>query len=70
VAALGTTASAGAAVPNSGCPTGFELAPTSIIGNPTGQIIDLNNDQMVCIKFVTNPALPPGSFIFIDNTTP
>jgi hypothetical protein len=71
LAVLGAGGTAGASVPNSGCPTGFELAPTSIIGpGSSGQVIDLNNDQMICVKFISNPGIPPGSFIFIDNTTP
>jgi hypothetical protein len=71
LAVVGAAAPAGASVPNSGCPTGFDLVSTSILGeNFSGQLIDLNNDELMCIRFLPSPPFPEGSFVFIDNTTP
>jgi hypothetical protein len=70
-AVVGAAAPAGASVPNSGCPTGFERVSTSILGeNFSGQLIDLNNDELMCIRFLPSPPFGEGSFVFIDNTTP
>jgi hypothetical protein len=60
----------GGSFPNAGCPVGFELAPVTVLGpNFSGQVTDVNNDEMICIKTLKGSGFP-GDFIFIDNTTP
>jgi hypothetical protein len=60
------TAAPAEAAPGSGCPNGFMLAPISVLGDDfDGNADQVNNDGMVCIRFVR-----PGIGIFIDNTAP
>jgi hypothetical protein len=54
------------AAAGSGCPMGFTLAPVSVLGTDfTGVADQVNNDGLVCIRFLRN-----GSGVFIDNVTP
>lgn len=65
--AVAASASAGAA-PGTGCPPGFELKPESFLGEGfVGKVVDVNNDDMFCIRYITGGNNPPGTFVFIDN---
>jgi hypothetical protein len=77
LAALGVGATpAGASVTNTGCPTGWQLAPISVLSpHQLATLVDLNHDGMICIMYpvpeVAQSQEPFGDFfIFIDNTTP
>jgi hypothetical protein len=77
LAALAAAGPAGADVTNTGCPTGWQLAPTSVLSpSQLATLTDLNHDGLVCIQYpVQNPTAlssePFGNFfIYIDNDTP
>jgi hypothetical protein len=77
LAALGVAAPAGASDPNTGCPTGWQLASISVLSpHQLATFSDQNNDGLICIQYpVQNPTAlgsePFGNFfIFIDNTAP
>ena len=61
---------ASSAPPGTGCPVGFQLEPESILGGSTGQVIDLNNDDLICIRPLPAPPFPEGAFVFTDNVVP
>ena len=71
VAGWGAAATPAGAVPGTGCPPGFQLEPESILGEGfVGQVVDLNNDDLFCIRFLSGGNIPPGAFVFIDNVVP
>jgi hypothetical protein len=57
--------------PGTGCPPGFQLEPESILGEGfVGKVVDVNNDDLICIRFLTGGNIPEGAFVFIDNVVP
>lgn len=63
---LAPSPASAATPPGTGCPTGFQLAPVSILGNNfTGIADNVNHDGFICLRTLHN-----GSHIFIDNTAP
>ena len=75
VAALAIAGSAAAPAsggpPGAGCPPGFQLEPESILGEGfVGKVVDVNNDDLICIRFLSGGNIPQGTFVFIDNLVP
>jgi len=66
---LAPASSAGAAPPNAGCPTGYQLVSTSFLGpNFTGVADNVNHDGLICVR---GQVTPRGThFSVTDNTTP
>ncbi len=66
VAGLSVVGVGSAAPANRGCPTGFTLAPVSVLGPDfTGVADNVNHDGLICIRSLKN-----GGGVFIDNTAP
>ena len=58
-------APAHAGPPGTGCPTGWTLAPVSVLGEDfTGQADNVNPDGMICIKLLRTTG------VYMDNVVP